>query len=225
MKEAKMFDRKGRVLVVDDEESVRALLERVLAREGYTVATAANGEDALGKVSRLDIEMVLLDIKMPGMSGMEVLRQLNASRPDIGVVMVTSVADMQTAVEAMKLGAHDYITKPFNADEVVRTVQKAIQKRALQRENERQRLELETKVAGQAQQLQLQFAELVMTLAREYKLLYQMAEQQRGQSFLKKLPPELQQPMSSVEEFTEALLRILRRGVSGASSQTTERDR
>lgn len=205
----------GKVLVVDDEEGVRSLLERTLARVGYSVVSAANGQEALDRVSQQDIEVVLLDIKMPGMSGMDVLQQLAKRWPDIGVVMVTGVADIQTAVEAMKLGADDYITKPFNWDDLLPKIQWAAEKRKLRLENERHRLELQQRVAEQAQQLQEQFAELVMTLAREHKLMYQLAEQRgSAKSLFRKLPAELQQPMSSVEEFTEALLRVLKRGVT-----------
>lgn len=210
----KMAGELKRILVVDDEESVRNLLQRVLTGAGYEVLTAVNGQEALLKISQVDFSIVLLDIKMPGMSGMEVLQQLTTDHPDICAVMVTALGDAQTAVEAMKMGAYDYITKPFNRDDLMLKVRKAIQKRNLLVENERHRLELEERVAGQAEHLRQQFAELVETLAREHKLLYKLAGQQREstKSLLKRLPPELQEPMSSVEEFSEALIRILRRG-------------
>ncbi len=203
-----------RILVVDDEEGVRNLLQRILKEAGYEVLTAINGQEALLKISQVDFSIVLLDIKMPWMSGMEVLQQLTTDHTDICVVMVTALGDAQTAVEAMKMGAYDYITKPFNRDDLMLKVRKAIQKRDLLVENERHRLELEERVAGQAEHLRQQFAELVETLAREHKLLYTLAEHQRGsaKSLLKRLPPELQEPMSSIEEFREALLRILRKG-------------
>ncbi len=205
----------GRVLVVDDEENIRKLLQQTLEGAGYDVVTAANGQEALDKVSQLQIEAVLLDIKMPGMSGMEVLQQITTNWPDVCVVMATAVGDAQTAVETIKLGAYDYITKPFNRDDMVLKVQKAIEKRHLLLENERHRLDLEKRVTGQAERLQQQFVELVETLAREHKLLYKLAEHQRGgaRSLFKKLPKELQEPMSSVEEFSEALLRILKKGI------------
>ena len=213
-----MADELGRVLVVDDEKSVRALLQWMLEGAGYDVVTAANGQEALGKVSQLMPRAVVLDIKMPGMSGMEVLQQIAANWPDTCVVMATGVGDARTAIEAMKLGAYDYITKPFNWDDVVLKVRRAIEKRHLLLENEHHRLDLEKRVGEQAQQLQQQFSELVETLAREHKLLYRLAEQQRGgaKSLLKRLPPELQEPMSSIEEFSEALIRILRRGSTEA---------
>lgn len=202
----------GRVLIVDDEESVRNLLQRVLKEAGYDVVTAANGQEALDKVSELRPKALLLDIKMPVMSGMEVLQQIAAKWPEVCVVMATAVGDTQTAIDAMKMGAYDYITKPFNQDDVVLKVRRAIEKRELLLENERHRLDLEKRVAEQAQQLQQHFAELVETLAREHKLLYRLAESQRGgKAILSKLPKELQEPMSSVEEFRDALIRILKK--------------
>ena len=202
-----------RVLVVDDEETVRNLLQRVLKEAGYDAVTAANGQEALDKVLQLRPEAVLLDIKMPGMSGMEVLQQITTNWPDTCVVMATAVADAQTAVEAMKIGAYDYITKPFNRDDVVLKVRRAIEKRHLLLENERHRLDLEKRVGEQAQRLQQQFVELVETLVREHKLMYELATRQTGggKELLSKLPKELQEPMSSVEEFRDALLRILKR--------------
>ena len=212
-----------RVLVVDDEENVRNIVQLVLTEAGYSVVTAANGQEALDKMSQLAVGVVFLDIKMPGMSGMEVLQQLTANWPDTCVIMVTAVGDAQTAVEAMKLGAYDYITKPFNREDMILKLQGAIEKRDLRLKNERLRLDLEKRVAKQTEQLQQLFVELVETLAREHKLLYKLADERpRGaKSLLSKLPPELQQPMSSVEEFSEAMLRILRRGASGPGYRTS----
>ena len=202
----------GRILVVDDEETVRNLIQRTLEEVGYNVVSAASGQEALDKVSQLNIELVLLDINMPGMSGLDVLDKLGADWPDIAVIMATAVGDAQTAVDTMKRGAYDYLTKPFNRDDLVLKVRRAVEKRHLQLENERYRLDIEQRVGEQAKRLQQQFAELVGTLAREHKLLYKLASGQKGgKAMLSKLPPELQEPMSSVEEFSEALLKILRK--------------
>ncbi|MFC2071836.1 sigma-54-dependent transcriptional regulator [Chloroflexota bacterium] len=205
----------GRVLVVDDDKSIRNVVQRILEEVGYDVVTAANGQEALDKVSQLMPEAVVLDIKMPGMSGMEVLTQIAANRHDICVVMATAVYDAQTAVDAMKLGAYDYITKPFSRADLVLKVRRALEKRHLMLENECHRLDLEKRAREQTKQLQQQFVELVETLAREHKILYKLAGHQRGgaKSLLKRLPPELQEPMSSVEEFSEAMLRILKNGI------------
>ena len=123
-----MVGEQVRILVVDDEVAVRLVLQRILEGLGYHVVTAANGQEALDKMSQLNIRVALLDIMMPGMSGLEVLQQISTNWPDTCVLMVTAVADTQTAIEAMKLGAYDYITKPFMRDDVARKVQEAISK-------------------------------------------------------------------------------------------------
>lgn len=202
-----------RILVVDDEETVRNLLQRTLAEAGYNVTTAANGEETLSVVSQGEVEVVLLDIKMPGMSGIEVLGKLTADWPDICVIIVTAVVDTQTAVEALKMGAYDYITKPFNRDEVVKKVKEAVEKWNYQLQDKRRYLQLKESIAQQTQRMQEQFMELVNSLTREHKLLHKLATMQAkdGKSLLSELPLELQEPISSVEEFRDALLRILRR--------------
>ena len=123
-----MVGEQVRILVVDDEVAVRLVLQRILEGLGYHVVTAANGQEALDKMSQLNIRIALLDIMMPGISGMEVLQQITTNWPETCVLMVTAVADAQTAIEAMKLGAYDYITKPFMRDDVARKVQEAISK-------------------------------------------------------------------------------------------------
>ena len=204
---------KVRILVVDDEETVRSLFRRILEEAGYEIATAANGEEALREVSQQEPEVVLLDIKMPGLSGIEILGKLTTDCPDICVIMVTAVVDTQTAVEAMKLGAYDYITKPFKPNDVVRKMQEALEKRDSLLQRKRLSLQLQQNVAEQSKQMHEQFNELVRTLAREHTLLFKLTMEQPGggKSALSKLPPELQVPMSSIEEFRDALLRILKR--------------
>jgi len=202
-----------RILVVDDEKTVRKFLQRTLQEAGYDVATAADGEEALYSVHQQEVGVVLLDIKMPGMSGIEVLGKLTADWPDICVIMATAVADTQTAVEAMKMGAYDYITKPFNRDDVVKKMQEAIAKWSHQLKDKGHYLQLKESITERTQRMQEQFTELVNSLAREHKLLQKLATMQArgGKSLLSELPPELQEPISTVEEFRDALLRILRR--------------
>ncbi|MEE8354101.1 MAG: response regulator [Dehalococcoidales bacterium] len=199
------------VLVVDDDQDARNILQRTLQQAGFEVAVAVDGAEALRLVPELGIGVVLLDVRMPRLSGIDVLKHLVETVPGICIMMVTAVRDTETAVAAMKLGAYDYVTKPFNRDNVVLAVQRAVERRDLWRENERHRLDLEDKVARQADRLQSQFAELVETLAREHTLLYQLAAHQKKDAsrILSKLPPELRQPMSSVDEFRDALIRIL----------------
>ena len=208
-----MAAEKVRILVVDDEEVVQNLLQRILTEAGYDVTTAADGEEALFAVSQGEVEVVLLDIKMPGMSGIEVLGKLTTDWPDICVIVVTAVVDTQTAVEALKMGAYDYVTKPFNRGNVVRKVQEAIEKWNYQLQDRRRYLQIKENITEQKQRMQEQFMELLNSLTREQKLLHKLATMQAkdSKSLLSELPPELQEPVSSVEEFRDALFRILRR--------------
>ena len=203
-----------RILVVDDEETVRNLLQRILEEAGYNVTSAADGEEALYQVYQGETKVVLLDIKMPGMSGIEVLGKISTDWPDTCVIMVTAVVDTQTAVEALKMGAYDYITKPFNQNDVLQKVQKAIAKWNQQLQEKHHYLQLKERFTEQTQRMQEQFNELVNSLAREHKLLHEMSTRQArgGKSLLSELPPELQEPISSIEEFKDALLRILKKG-------------
>ena len=201
------------ILVVDDEEAVRGLLQRILEEIGYKVTTAANGQEALYKLSVGETKVMLLDVKMPGMTGLEVLEKLADDWPNYCVIMVTAVTDLQTAVEALKAGAYDYITKPFDRDDVKEKIVKAITRyhRLLK---DRQRYEqLQRNISEQTRRMQEQFEELVNSLAREHTLLHQMAGGQGGvgRVLLAKLPRELQEPISSVDEFRDAMIRILRR--------------
>jgi len=203
-----------RILVVDDEESIRNLLKRFLEEEGYSVVTAADGEEALDEMSRQGAEIALVDIRMPGMSGIELLGKLTTDWPDVCVIMATAILDTKTAVEAMKMGAYDYITKPFAPDEVVQKVHKAIEKWRNQLKEKSHYLHLKERFTEQTQRMQEQFTELVSSLAREHKLLHKLAVRHigNGKSSLKELPPELQEPIDSVEEFKDALIRILKNG-------------
>ncbi len=131
---------KADLLIVDDEESIREVLARRLKDEGYACWTASDGAEALATASKHDFDLVLTDIKMPGLSGMDVLTQLAAISPDTGVVMVSAMADAQTAIEAMKLGAYDYVTKPFDLDALRIRIDNALEKRRLILENREYRL-------------------------------------------------------------------------------------
>jgi len=121
------------ILVVDDEVNVIESFKQLLEGD-YKVLTATNGEEALEKVEKENLDVVLLDIKMPGMDGIEVLRRIGEVKENVDVIMVTAVNTMKMAIEAMKLGAYDYITKPFDVDEVIVSINKALEKRRLTRE-------------------------------------------------------------------------------------------
>jgi two-component system, NtrC family, response regulator AtoC len=125
-----------RVLVADDELNMRRVLEAMLRREGYEVITAANGIEALGGMSR-DIHTVITDLKMPGLDGMGLLRKLSADYPDVPVVMITAHGSVENAVEAVKLGAFDYLEKPFEQEQIRQVVAKAVNTYVLARRDAR----------------------------------------------------------------------------------------
>jgi len=123
------------ILIVDDARSTLRALEAILKRKGYTVLTAASGTEALTHIEQHEVELLLCDVKMPKMDGLEVLRQVKAQDASIAVVMMSGHGDISTAVSAMKEGAFDYLVKPFGEDEVLKVVQKALAMRALVVEN------------------------------------------------------------------------------------------
>ncbi len=128
-------ERPPRILVVDDERSMRELLAIVLRREGYEVLLAENGRTALGVLEREPVDLLISDIKMPDMSGVEVLRAAKKIDPDILGIMITAFASTDTAVEAMRLGACDYLSKPFDIDLLKMKVREKIENRQLRQEN------------------------------------------------------------------------------------------
>src|SRR6185436_20990219 len=109
---------KSRILIVDDEPSMREMLRIVLRRDGYDVTVAANGTEALDVLKRERMDLLLSDIRMPDISGVEVLRVAKEANRDLVAFMMTAFASTDTAIEAMRLGAVDYLTKPFNMDEL-----------------------------------------------------------------------------------------------------------
>jgi DNA-binding NtrC family response regulator len=124
-----------RVLVADDERPIRFLMEKELPRAGCIVTQAESGEEALERLRDEEFDVVLLDLKMPGMGGMEALRRIRESGAGAEVVVLTGHPDVTTAIEAMKLGAYDYLTKPFKLAEVEVVLRRAAERRRLTREN------------------------------------------------------------------------------------------
>jgi two-component system response regulator PilR (NtrC family) len=127
--------RTARILVVDDERSMRELMAIVLRREGYDVMLAENGRSAIALLEREPVDLLISDIKMPDVSGVEVLRAAKAIDRDILGIMVTAFASTETAVEAMRLGACDYLSKPFDVDLLKMKVREKIESRELRQEN------------------------------------------------------------------------------------------
>ncbi len=124
-----------KILVVDDEQSMRELLTIMLKREGYLVASASNGEEAIKALNKEIFDLVITDMKMPKVSGLELLRAIKEIAPQTIVLMITAFASTETAVEAMKEGAYDYLTKPFKIDEARLIINNALEKKRLKEEN------------------------------------------------------------------------------------------
>jgi two-component system NtrC family response regulator len=130
------------VLIVDDEPNYLIVLSELLSEEGLEVFTAGNGEEALKMVRQTDLDLIVTDMRMPGMDGLELLKTVKTINPDLPVIMVTAFGEVEKAVAAMKAGAYNYLTKPFNNDELILNVFKAVQHYSLVRENSRLREEM-----------------------------------------------------------------------------------
>ncbi|MDP6980166.1 MAG: sigma-54 dependent transcriptional regulator [Myxococcota bacterium] len=125
-----------RILIVDDDDALRESLELILASEGYAVTTACDGNQALTRVEEVPIDIVLCDVRMPGLDGFELLPQIARRLPGVPVVMMSAYGSEDLAIEAMKLGAYDYVAKPFQPPEVLLTLRKAMERERLRRANE-----------------------------------------------------------------------------------------
>ena len=123
---------KGPILVVDDEEIVRDSLASWLEEDGYLVETAPDGPTALSKVAQRAYPIMLVDLKMPGMDGLSVLTEVRKRQPDAAVILMTAYATVETAVQAMKQGAHDYLVKPFEPEELSQMLGRIMNGRAPQ---------------------------------------------------------------------------------------------
>jgi putative nucleotidyltransferase with HDIG domain len=142
------------ILVVDDEPSIREILAEGLEGYGFAVRTASNAAEAFETVKTVGVHLVLSDIDMPGGNGIELLKRIKAFDPDLDVIMVTGVVDVDIAMASIRDGASDYVTKPFNLEEVRLAVEQTLDKRRLIRENRAYQLRLEEMVNDRTQELQ-----------------------------------------------------------------------
>ncbi|MBW2057121.1 MAG: sigma-54-dependent Fis family transcriptional regulator [Deltaproteobacteria bacterium] len=159
MKEA----RKGSILVVDDDVDVKDVIRDTLAFAGFTVDTAEDGVEAMEKIQETPFDLILSDLMMPRMDGMELLRRVKEIRPYINVIIMTGYGTIESAVEAMKIGAADFITKPANSGELLVRVSKALTVKALMEENVQLRQEVKRRysfcnIIGQSQAMQAVFS-------------------------------------------------------------------
>ena len=156
----------ARILIVDDEKAVRESLSNWFSDEGYQVDVAESGKEALAKLAHGNWDVFLIDIRMPGIDGLELQRKLKEAQPDATVIIMTAFASVETAVEGMKQGAYDYIIKPFDPDDLEHTIRNAVERKKLVSENQ----QLRTKI----DELNL-LHEIVGTSAATHRLLEQVA--------------------------------------------------
>lgn len=156
---------KGNILIADDEDMIRELINITLSKEGFTCFQAASAEEGLEIINNHRLDLALLDIMMPGRSGIDLLKDIKQTTPDTPVLMITAMNDMDTALSCIHFGAEDYITKPFNLDRVLLTVKNTLEKRRLVLENKEYQANLEQKVREQT--------EVIRTVMGEINLAYE----------------------------------------------------
>ena len=148
------------ILIADDEEMIRELINITLSKEGFTCHQAASAEEGLEIIKNHKLDVALLDIMMPGRSGIELLKDIKQATPDTTVLMITAMNDMDTALSCIHFGAEDYITKPFNLDRVLLTVKNTLDKRRLLKENRVYQADLEKKVRQQTEVIRKAMGEI-----------------------------------------------------------------
>ncbi len=142
-----------RILIVDDEPIIRDILEKLVSVEGYTCDTAQNGQEAIERLQNSRYHMVLSDVRMPVMDGLHLLKHIVEKYNDVAVIMVTAVADANSAIDTLALGAFDYVIKPFNTNDLRSKITKAMERRRLMCENRQHQVQLEIRVQEQTASL------------------------------------------------------------------------
>lgn len=192
---------KARILIADDEFSIRDIMSRKLTEAGHECAVARNGSEALRKLSAREFDLALLDIRMPGKLGTDVLREIQLKSPDTAAIMVTALADIETAINALKMGAYDYIIKPVDLNMLIVSVDRALDKRRLVLENNNYQLHLEQKVEEQTEKIRTTFLNSITSLAYalEAKDRYTSGHSQRVTEMSVAIAQELGMPEDEVE--------------------------
>ena len=158
-------DERPRVLIVDDEKFIRDILADFLGMEGYVVRTAEDGTAALHELSQARYDLIISDLKMPRMGGIELLEQVGQRAPSALTVIMTGFGTVETAIDAMKRGAYDYVLKPFKLDEVVHVVQRGLEKQRMSAENLRLREALSLYKVSEAIAASLSLDQVMETIA------------------------------------------------------------
>jgi putative nucleotidyltransferase with HDIG domain len=152
-----MTNHEQKILIVDDEPMIRRLLSQKLSRQGYYCEQASSADEALEKMKTYSADLIMLDVKMPGRSGMELLVDIQAIYPDVAVIMATAVNETNLAIQCMRLGAEDYLCKPFNLDEVAMSVDKTLEKKGLEHQIKEFQEHLQQKVEAQTVEIRKLF--------------------------------------------------------------------
>jgi two-component system response regulator PilR (NtrC family) len=204
------------ILIVDDEQSYRQLLSLVFEGDGHTIRTAANGSEALDLLQAEPANIIISDVKMPDMDGIEMLRSVRETLPDVGVVLMTAFASVETAREAFKLGADDFIQKPFDVEELRLIVKKTLEKQALIDENrafkraQRERGSIKN-IVGNSAKMHAIF-QMIETVAEVQSTILITGESGTGKELVARaihdLSPRAEKPFISINcgAFTETLL-------------------
>jgi putative two-component system response regulator len=158
------MDERDKVLIVDDEVTIRKLLKQKLFREGYSCQESDSAEAALVRLAEEPVNVIILDIRMPGRSGIEVLPEIKSKYPDTAIIMATAVTDTSLAIECIRSGADDYICKPFNLEEVTVSVQKSLEKKRLQSQIAQYQSYLENRVEEQTGEIRRIFLGAIESL-------------------------------------------------------------
>ncbi len=191
-----------RCLIVDDEPRLRHVLARVMRGDGFDCIEAGNGVEAMAVLEHEPVTLVLTDLRMPRMDGIELLRQVRARYPDVAVMLITGVADVDAAVSCLAIGAMDYLTKPFHLEEVRARVAQALDKRRLVIENREYRANLEARVAAQARRLEQLFLGSIQALAEalEVKDAYTRGHSVRVGHYSAAMARQLELPQDIVQQ-------------------------
>jgi two-component system nitrogen regulation response regulator NtrX len=164
---------KAQVLIVDDEAGIRESLSQIIEDDGYETVTASSGEDAVKAVRETLPDLVLLDIWMSGIDGIQTLQEIKAMHPDLPVIMISGHANIESAIKATKMGAYDLLEKPLSLDKVLLTVQRALEKKNLEMENRalRENLSRRWKLVGESQKMKQLEEQIRMAAASNSRVL------------------------------------------------------
>ena len=171
---------RGKALIVDDDSAICRLLCQRLAAEAFYCVAATSGEQALQEIRKQNFSVILLDMMLPGISGLDVLRNLDSTQPEACTLVVSGYEKLATAVEAMKLGVRDFISKPFDLTDIVMRVDNALRLQKVFLEKRAREITLEEKIYRQGEEARELATQTVQSLVRQYLLEQQLSEKGPG---------------------------------------------